>query len=210
MDTGAPPVSTGSRTSSTLIQRVKLHDEEAWRRLVWLYGPTVDRWARDAGLQPADAQDLLQEVFAAVASHIDGFRKDRPTDGFRKWLRTITQHKLVDHFRRLGRHPVAAGGSDAYQQLQEIEALPELSDASSQRDARRQFRLRVLELIRGDFPERIWQMFWRVTVDGHQTKEVAREFGVSPNAVRLNKSRVLRRLREELGELEPSSDSSTD
>ena len=46
-------------------------------------------------------------------------------------------------------------------------------------------------------------MFWRMTVDGQATAEVARDFGVSASAVRLAKSRVLRRLREELGDIEP-------
>jgi RNA polymerase sigma-70 factor (ECF subfamily) len=46
-------------------------------------------------------------------------------------------------------------------------------------------------------------MFWRVTVDGEATAEVARDLSVSPSAVRLAKSRILRRLREELGDIEP-------
>jgi len=67
----------------------------------------------------------------------------------------------------------------------------------------RQLRLRALELIRAEFEDRTWQAFWRVTVDGQPTKDVAQELGVTPSAVRLAKSRVLRRLREELGDLEP-------
>jgi DNA-directed RNA polymerase specialized sigma24 family protein len=41
-----------------------------------------------------------------------------------------------------------------------------------------------------------------VTAEAHATKDVAADFGVSPAAVRMAKSRVLQRLREELGGLE--------
>jgi RNA polymerase sigma-70 factor (ECF subfamily) len=43
--------------------------------------------------------------------------------------------------------------------------------------------------------------FWRATVESCTTAEVAAELGITPNAVRLAKSHVLRRLREEMGEL---------
>ena len=54
-------------TSSSLLVRVKARDQEAWGRLVRLYGPLVAFWIRRAGLQDADARDVFQEVFAAVA-----------------------------------------------------------------------------------------------------------------------------------------------
>ena len=59
---------------------------------------------------------------------------------------------------------------------------------------------RGLDLIRGEFEERTWQAFWRTAVEGRDAKEVALELRMSPGAVRVAKSRVLRRLREELGE----------
>ena len=108
-------------TSSSLLARVKARDQDAWRRLVRLYGPLVDFWLRRGNLQPADARDVFQEVFKAVAEGIGNFRKDRPCDRFRGWLRTITRNKLADHFRRQGTQPAAAGGSEAYRQLQEVE-----------------------------------------------------------------------------------------
>lgn len=183
-------------TSSTLIEKVRLHDQEAWRRLVRLYGPLVDFWISCSGLQFADAQDVFQEVFRAVAQGIDGFAKEQPTDSFRAWLRTITHNKLTDRYRQ--RRPKAAvGGSEAHERLQ---AIPQPQDTNSPSEAAavRQLRLRALELIRGEFEDRTWQMFWAVVFDGKTPDEVARTFGVGPAAVRQAKSRVLRRLREEL------------
>jgi RNA polymerase sigma-70 factor (ECF subfamily) len=59
-----------------------------------------------------------------------------------------------------------------------------------------------LELIQGEFEERTWQAFWRVTAEGQAAKDVAQDLGVTASAVRLAKSRVLRRLREEMEGLE--------
>ena len=99
---------------------MKAHDQDAWQRLVKLYGPLVYQACRRAGLQPTDASGVFQEVFQAVAMHIAGFRRDRPGDTFRGWLLTITQNKIRDHFRRLGTQPEAIGGTDAHRRLLEL------------------------------------------------------------------------------------------
>ena len=72
---------------------------------------------------------------------------------------------------------------------------------SGERPADRGLFGRALELIRGEFEERTWQAFWLTAVEDRAAGDVALELGMSPGAVRVAKSRVLRRLREELGEI---------
>ena len=60
---------------------------------------------------------------------------------------------------------------------------------------------RALDQIKGDFAPQTWEAFWRSVVDGHNTHWIAEEIGLSPNGVRQAKSRVLRRLRQQLGDL---------
>ena len=60
---------------------------------------------------------------------------------------------------------------------------------------------RTLRSIRDDFEPASWTAFWRTVVEGKRPVDVASELGLSANAVRQCKRRVLRRLREELGEL---------
>ena len=198
--------SVGS-TSSSLIRRVRQREPEAWRQFVRLYGPLVNYWIGRTGLRESDAEDVFQDVFTTVARGIAEFRKDRPADTFRGWLRTIVRSRAVDFFRRAARNPQAAGGSAAHEQLQRVEDpdVPDCdeSDEPDEAEHLHALRLRALELIRANFEPKTWDMFWRVTVDGQATAEVARDFGVSASAVRLAKSRVLRRLREELGDIEP-------
>jgi RNA polymerase sigma-70 factor (ECF subfamily) len=86
-------------TSSSLLRRVREHDQDAWRRLSDLYGPVIYNWCRRAGLQPADASDATQDVFRGVMTGIAQLRHGQPGDSFRGWLSAITRYKVQDHFR---------------------------------------------------------------------------------------------------------------
>jgi RNA polymerase sigma-70 factor (ECF subfamily) len=105
------------------LERVRSFDFEGWQRLTDVYGSLVYRWCRQAGLAPEDAADVVQEVFLAVAQHIQDFHHDRPEDTFRGWLRTITHNKIQDQRRRGRGRPMAQGGSEAEQRLEAIPAL---------------------------------------------------------------------------------------
>ena len=191
-----------SATSRSLLERVRADDAAAWDRLVSLYAPLVFYWCRRADLQEEDAADVLQEVFLAVATHLSGFRKERPGDTFRGWLRVITQHKILDLFRRRRREPDAVGGSVAADRLADLPAPLESEEQSAaDHRAERSLLFRSLDFLRGEFESKTWQAFWKTVVDDRSAKEVAEELGMSPGAVRVCKSRVLQRLRQELGNL---------
>ena len=59
----------------------------------------------------------------------------------------------------------------------------------------------MLELVCAEFEDRTWQMFWLTVVDDRVPADVATIFDVTPVAVRKAKSRVLHRLRQEIGDL---------
>jgi len=190
-------------TSLTLLQRLRANEPDAWRTMVQLYTPLLYQWCARSALQGADADDVLQEVFRAAATHLDGFRRDRPGDSFRGWLRAITRYMILLHFRKSGRQPEAGGGTDALARLQEVAdplsvALPDEVDAGVEMDG---LRRRALDLVRVGFEERTWQMFWQTFIDDRSPVDVAADLGVTPAAVRKAKSRVLHRLKEEFAEL---------
>jgi RNA polymerase sigma-70 factor (ECF subfamily) len=180
---------------------VQADEPDAWERLVHLYAPLVLSWCRRSGLQEQDSADVFQDVFEAVVRHVGTFRKERPGDTFRGWLRRITQNKLRDHFRRRRREPGGVGGSVARERLAPLSDSPAPEDAGPSEDEERGLFARGLALIRADFEERTWAAFWRTAVEGRAAKDVAAELSMTPGAVRVAKSRVLHRLREELGDL---------
>jgi RNA polymerase sigma-70 factor (ECF subfamily) len=188
-------------TSLTLLQRLRDNEPDAWRVMVGLYEPLVRHWCGRRGVRGADAEDAAQEVFRAAASGLARFRREQPGDSFRAWLRGITRNVLLLHFRRAASQPQASGGTDALLRINEVsqdDPPAEDEDPPSELDALRQ---RALDLVRAQVGERTWQAFWLVAVEGQAPADVAARFGVSPNAVRLSKSRVLRRLKEQFGEL---------
>jgi len=60
---------------------------------------------------------------------------------------------------------------------------------------------RLLAMIQPDFEAATWQAFHGLVVEGKRTAQVAAELGITANAVRIAKSRVLQRLRDEIGGL---------
>ena len=200
-ETGSSPEGppSSSATSRSLLDRVKADDASAWEALVGLYGPLVYRWLRRWDLPEHEAADVFQDVFGALAGHIAGFRKEKAGDTFRGWLHRITDNKVRDHLRKLGREPGGEGGTEAQLRLA---SLPEIeqSDADDSGPDHEQLGLlrAAVELIRAEFEGRTWQAFWLTAVEARSPAEVAAELEMTPGAVRVAKSRVLRRLREEL------------
>ncbi len=191
---------TFDATSASLLDRARQNVPGAWERLVELYAPLVYHWCRRGGLGPEDSADIFQDVFRAVAEHLAGFRRDRAGDTFRGWLRTIARNKIRDYYRRAAGQPRATGGTDAQLRLADVPEPPVDDEASEAGVVAGQVR-RVLESIRGEFEERTWRAFWAVQMDGRGTDEIGAELGLTASAVRKAKFRVLRRLREELGDL---------
>jgi RNA polymerase sigma-70 factor (ECF subfamily) len=186
----------------TLLQRLRANQPEAWHTMVQLYTPLIAHWCARGGVRGADAEDVVQEVFRAAATCLDKFRREREGDSFRAWLRGITRNMLLKHFSRTDRQPQASGGSEALVKLQEVaDAADTLSEEEDPPSELQALRLRALELVRDQVEERTWRAFWLTAIEGHSPSEVAAGLGVSPTTVRVAKSRVLRRLKEQFGEL---------
>jgi RNA polymerase sigma-70 factor (ECF subfamily) len=182
-------------TPVTLLERLRRHpDEAAWHQLVRLYTPLLFSWAQRAGLTAHDAADLVQDVFTILVQTLPTFDYDR-NGRFRSWLRTITMNKLRDRKRRsalLRQQPLEAGCEPA---------LPDDVEAFWEAEYRRELIHRALELMRADFAPVTWRACWEFVANGRSAADVAKELGLSENAVYLAKCRILRRLRDELGGL---------
>jgi len=182
---------------------MKARDPQAWQRLTELYGPLVYHWGRRHLLSAEDASDLTQEVFSAVAGAIDRFLHSPEHGTFRGWLWTIARNKLRDHFRRAVQREEAAGGTEAWLRLSSVPEhwSDDSCNATDRVELQWLFR-RALDRVRCEFEDRTWQAFWLSTVEQRDTAAIAAELGFSANSVRQAKSRVLRRLRRELGDAE--------
>ena len=200
-----------NRTSRSLIVRAGNNDSEAWERLVKLYSPLVYYWCRQSGLPESDVQDLFQEVFHTLARSIGKFR---PVENgtFRGWLRTLTRNKLIDHIRKSDREPRAVGGTEALHFLEQFPATVQRIKTSNRNgtslgekhegetELQHSLLRQALANVRHHFAEQTWKAFWMVVIDGRETNDVAQDLAMRPGTVRVAKSRVLKRLRLEIGD----------
>ena len=183
---------------------VKLRDPAdtgAWREFVALYQPLVYRLARRQGLQDADAHDLCQDVFRAVARAIERYDVDPARGRFRGWLSRITRNLLINFLTRRP-YRLRGSGSTSVQEL--LEAQP-ADDPSATAVFEAEYRRRVFrwaaDEVRGEFAPSTWQAFWTTAVDGRAPSDAAAELGLSVGAVYIARSRVLARLRARIQQL---------
>ncbi len=187
--------------TSSLLDGVKSCREEAWARMSVLYAPLVYFWCRQTGLQASDAEDVVQEVLRTVASRVGEFERTRTEGSFRGWLRTITRYKLGDYFRADNRRRQVSGVGTSLEGILAMSKLPVDTACDTVSAETRLVVNRVLELVRTNFEEPTWRAFLRVIMDGAPPRVVAEELNLSVGSVYQAKSRVLRRVRDELSEL---------
>ncbi len=181
-------------TPISLLERLRqTNDRAAWERFVRLYAPLLHRWVLRLGVPRQDAADLVQEVLTLLVRKLPNFQYD-PQQSFRAWLWTVTRNKCAELQRRV---PAVV--------LQAHEAvLTELSSRENESDEteyRHYLVGQALELIRDEFQPSTWKAFWESATTRRRAAEIAGELGLSIDAVYAAKSRVLRRLRQELGGL---------
>jgi RNA polymerase sigma-70 factor, ECF subfamily len=188
-------------TDLSLIQRIRQNEPGAWRDLHRWIGQTVLYWCRRLGLErKEDREDVSQEVFLAVHHSIGNFRKESPGDRFRNWLFQITSRKVCDHFRRRPRTIQAEQQALESALAEQTRALEQEESQDSAGGARLLLHA-ALELVRKQVEERTWQACWQTVVEERSAPEVAATLGMTPQAVRKAKSRVLRQLRTEFKDL---------
>jgi RNA polymerase sigma-70 factor (ECF subfamily) len=184
-------------TDSSLIRCLRAGDPGAWEKFVDLYAPWVYGWTRRLGLSAQDGADVTQETLLAVHRSIEQYRARGPENSFRGWLWTIIRNKIRD-LHRAAAPDAGSGGTDALQRMHDLpEQLPEEDEAGPEFGG---LLRRALEQVRAEFEPRTWQAFWDVVIEGRTTANVAADLGISQNAVRQARSRILRRLRLQLGD----------
>src|SRR5207248_6419442 len=97
------------------------------------------------------------------------------------------------------RQPRAGLALEQLEQLSSPDSIAEATEA----EYRRYLLSRIVQIVQTDFPATTWQIFRQLAIEGRPGVEVAREFGVTVNAVYLTRGRVLARLRAELAGLDP-------
>jgi RNA polymerase sigma-70 factor (ECF subfamily) len=193
-------------TRQSLLVRLKdPRDGEAWAEFVAIYTPLIDRLARARGWQAADAADLTQEVFRAVAGAIDRYDPDPARGSFRSWLFRIARNLMINLLAARRIRPQATGDSDIQVLLERVPSPEGAETALFEVEYRRRVFLWAAEQIRGEFRRSTWQAFWLTAVEGQSIQAAAEASGISVGAVYIARSRVMARLRSVIEQLEGQS-----
>jgi RNA polymerase sigma-70 factor, ECF subfamily len=188
-------------TSLSLLDRLRVARPSApdWGRLQEIYLPLIRRWlGRVPGLGD-ETGDLSQEVFLVVVRELPRFQRRRE-GSFRAWLRKVTVNKIRAHLRRQHRRPVVRQDlTDEF--LDRLEAPNgDLAQEWDKEHDRHLFE-KLLAIVQPDFAPTTWKAFRRFVLEGHSAAQVAKELDLTEGAVLQAKSRILKRLRQEAGDL---------
>ncbi|MCA9191302.1 MAG: sigma-70 family RNA polymerase sigma factor [Planctomycetales bacterium] len=179
------------KTPISLLQRLaKDPCQQDWHRFVELYTPLLFFWARRTGLSKHDAEDVVQDVFASVHRAMKSFQYDG-SQSFRSWLKTIVLNKWRDRQRAASRRPTPFS-------LGEEQIPAPTTEDWFENEYRNLLLKRAMQLVRTEFQTVTWQAFEQTSFENKTPQEVALELGISVNAVYIARSRVLKRLHDEL------------
>lgn len=177
-------------TPLSLLERLRRPgDARAWDQFVHLYTPLLYHWARRAGLQEADAADLVQEVLLLLFRKLPEFHYDRQRS-FRSWLRAVTLNKWRERHRR--RDPLVAGNGAELAEVADVCDMADFEEAEYRRSVVQQ----ALRVLKEEFPSSTWKAFEEYVLADRPAEEVAAELRLRVGTVYAAKSRVLSRLHQ--------------
>lgn len=187
---------TQSATRASLILRLQDTDDVvAWDEFTSIYGPVIYRIALRRGLQPADAENLSQEVFLSVANSIADWLNREDRGRFRAWLLRITRNRAFDMLTQRATRGIGCVGSEAERAIAKLEAPQDLTDALDLEYERSVFRWAATK-VRNAVAEQTWSAFWMTTIEGISIEDAARQLQTRPGNIYFARSRVMARMKE--------------
>jgi RNA polymerase sigma-70 factor (ECF subfamily) len=194
------------QTRETLLRRLpNAADVEAWEVFVEIYEPLLFRLARGRGMQPADAEDFVQEVLAAVARNIERWVESENRGPFRAWLFRIAFNLGVNFVSRPRHQRLGSGDSQIARMLEKVPAKSADSSEVFLKEYRRELFRWAAQRVREQVSDRQWTVFWRTSVEGRPISEVAVESAMTVGSIYIARSRITRRIRDLIREHEEQS-----
>ncbi len=183
-------------TRASLILRLQdAKDMAAWDEFAGIYGPVVFNVATSRGFQVADAENLVQEVFMAVASSISNWLQRDDRGSFRAWLLRITRNAAVDMITQKATRSLGRDDSEAQVQLANLPAPSELSSALDLEYERIVFQW-AAHRVRESVAEHTWQAFWLTSIEELSVEATAVQLNTRPGNIYFARSRVMARIKE--------------
>ena len=185
---GQLSASTGRAEEMALVERCRNGDLAAFEAIYRTHSGRLYSVACRMLGNPADAEDLLQEIFLAAHRKLDSFRGD---SALGTWLYRLATNLCLDHLR--SRAAKSSQVTDA------IDDEPALADIGSRRVADRTVDRMDLERALAQLPEGCRTAFVLHDVEGLEHREVAEVLGIAEGTSKSQVHKARLRLRTILG-----------
>ena len=177
-------------TSLTLLQKLRIQDPEGWERYTKLYLPLLYNWLKNVGISEEDAQDICQEVFINIYSSLRSF-EHHGKGSFRKWLRTIVNRRISDHYRKKEKDspvvPIKGSGPIVLLESWENAFVNEVYQ-------------QAMAMVRQKSSPRDWEIFEKLHFSVKTFEEIAEEYKITANSAAVIRCRILHKLSEIVGD----------
>lgn len=200
-----------SESDRLLIQQIRQGEPRAWETLISRYEGRLLAFVQRR-LRDRDAsEDVVQETFVGFLNSLPNFDDRRE---LQTYLFTIAAHKLTDHLRRGGRHPLRSLSDSSSDLLnQQIDDQPTASSAA-RGDERRQLESAAIvrclgQILRGLQDKGDWtrlkvlELLW---VKGWANRDVAAFLKISEQQVANYRFAAVKKLTEQIRDAGLSAD----
>lgn len=182
-------------TRASLLVRIKdPNADDAWSEFHDLYAPLIYRYARRRGLSRDDADDVRSECYKAIVQQIRTFDYDRAKGGFKAWLRTMVDRRVIDLFRKKREQQANSGD------LRKLEATHLSPEHIWEREWTDQHLKHCVEQLRGEVSRTTFEAFSIVVIQGRPVTEACDALGMNANQIYKAKTRMLHRVRAKMAE----------
>jgi len=197
-------------TRESLLRRLKSwDDQESWADFFNTYWRLIYSAALKAGLNEAQAQDVVQDTIIVVAKKMKDFTYDRAIDSFKGWLLYLTRKRIALEYRRKELARVTFGSSESTDWTLEANDLPDPAGFDLQSVWEQEWERNLWEAaitrVKKEVNAKQFQMFDLYTIKEKSAQEVARQLNVPVAQVYLAKHRISSLLKKELTRLRNQS-----
>jgi RNA polymerase sigma factor (sigma-70 family) len=192
-------------TRYSLLSRLQRWDDhESWKDFFDTYWRLIYSVALKAGLNEAEAQDVVQDTIICVAKDIHKFKRDRTLGSFKGWLRNIVRWRIADQLRK--RDPRNKEPETRAVEPVSLEAVADASpsplELAWEEEWRQNLLSAALDRVRKKVKEEQFQIFDLYVSKQWPVTKVAKTFGISVGRVYLAKHRVGALIKQELSALQ--------
>jgi RNA polymerase sigma-70 factor (ECF subfamily) len=189
-------------TRQSLLCRLKdLDNQASWQEFFDTYWRLIYNTAIRAGLNEAEAEDVVQETIISVAKSMPDFNYDPKIGSFKRWLLNLTNWRIMDRFRE--RQPGILHRSYPHSDTETstVDRLPDTEDrlkAVWDEEWERHVVETATEKVKKEIDDKHFQAFDLYVNEKWPVSKVAESLNLRVAQIYLIKHRVSNKIRREI------------